>query len=112
MEAKSGGKEIKMLMKPTYKSDPRLNANREINKPDPLLFEELGWDRDPNNPGQKHFRKFTPKALEDTKEIMSRPSEFDTFPIMRGQARGAGGGGGLFSSKKTDQATGEADTTS
>ena len=45
---------------------------------------------------------------------MSRPSEFDTFPIMRGQARGAGGGGlgSLFGSKKTDQATGETDTTS
>ena len=83
MEAKSG-KEVKLLMKPSYRKDERLNASREINKPDALLFEELGWDRNPDEPKEKHYRRFVTKELEHVPEIMSRPSEFNVFPVMRG----------------------------
>ena len=110
MEAKAGNKQIKLIMQPTYMKDERLNASREINKPDALLFEELGWDRDPDAPQEKHYRRFLTKELEHCPEIMSRPSEFNVFPVTRGQARGASTG--LFGGNKTDQATGEADTTS
>jgi len=73
-----------MLIMPNYKEDPRLNASREINKPDAILYEELGYDRDPNEPKEKHYRKFVNKPLETVKAVMSRPSEFNVFPIMRG----------------------------
>jgi len=60
----------------------------------------LGWDRDPENPVEKHYRRFVPKELENVKEVMSRPSEFNVYDIKRGQARGASGG--LFGGGKSD----------
>ena len=38
---------------------------REINIPDPILFEPLGWDREPGVSEEKHYRKFFPKELEN-----------------------------------------------
>ena len=105
MEAKAGNKQIKLIMRPTYIQDERL-VYREINKPDALLYEELGWDRDPDAPKEKHYRRFLPKELEHCPEIMSTPSEFNVYSVKRGQARGASTG--LFGGNKTDQA----DTTS
>jgi len=62
-----------------YKRDDRLNCYREIDKPPSVLFEELGWDRDPENPKEKHYRKFFPIELEQCKDVMSRPSEFECY---------------------------------
>jgi hypothetical protein len=42
----------------------RLGCHREVDAPDPVLFEELGWDRDPTNPVEKHYRKFVINELE------------------------------------------------
>ena len=58
MAAKSGGKEIKMIAEPVYENDPRLNCLREVQIPDPILFEPLGWDREPGVTKEKHYRKF------------------------------------------------------
>ena len=63
--AKHGGKEIKMIDIPHYKMDERLGCHREVDIPSSLLFEPLGWDRDPANPKEKHYRKFTPGPLEE-----------------------------------------------
>jgi hypothetical protein len=53
-----------MILKPKYKEDLRLGCHREVDAPDPVLFEELGWDRDPTNPVEKHYRKFVINELE------------------------------------------------
>lgn len=113
MLAKTGGKEIKMIDKPKYKLDTRLNCYREVQIPDTRLFEELGWDRNPEKPAEKHYRKYVTEGMEDVKEVMSKPSEFHCYELKRGQTRGASssGFGSLFSSAKKDKATGEEDTT-
>lgn len=112
LEAAQGGKEIKLIDKPKYKKDERLGCYREVDAPNGLLFEELGWDRDPENPKEKHYRKFVPQGLEESTEIMSKPSEFKCYDIKRGQTRGAASSGfSLFKSSKKDQTTGEEDTT-
>ena len=38
---------------------------REVEIPDPTLFEPLGWDRVPGESTEKHYRKFFPKELEN-----------------------------------------------
>ena len=94
--------------KPIYKVDERLGCQRECEQPSPILFEELGWDREPGVSTEKHYRSFVPTQLEQTKSIMSKESEFDCFTLKRGQTRGASSS--MFgSSKKT--ADGEEDTT-
>ncbi len=61
MAQKAGGKEIKMITGPTYEMDNRLGCYREVDKPDSVLFEELGWDRRPGEGEyEKHYRKFVP----------------------------------------------------
>lgn len=103
------GGEIKNIVWPEYELDERIGCFREVRAPPPLLFEELGWDPEPNVTKVKHYRAFTNRELELTRTYMSKPSEFDTFQLKRGQARGASSG--LFGGGKKDQATGEADTT-
>ena len=106
--AKLGGREIRMIMEPKYRLDERLGCYREVDKPSAILFEELGWDRNPEEPAEKHYRKFVASELEDTPEVMSKPSEFQCFTLKRGQTRGAKTG--LFGGGKKD-ASGAADTT-
>ena len=84
MAAKNGGKAIKMIMEPTYALDERLGCMREVDKPNAILFEELGWDREPGVSGEKHYRKFVPQELEHTPEVMSKPSEFMCYDLKRG----------------------------
>lgn len=75
MQSKSG-KEIKLIAMPTYAFDERLGCLKEVDHPSSMLFEALGWDREPENPGQKHYRKFVTDELEHTTSVMSKPSEF------------------------------------
>ncbi len=50
-----------MITGPTYEMDNRLGCYREVDKPDSVLFEELGWDRRPGEGEyEKHYRKFVP----------------------------------------------------
>lgn len=101
--AKSGGKEIRLIDKPKYKLDTRLNCYREVDVPDNRLFESLGWDRDPENPSEKHYRKFVTEEMEHSVDVMSKPSEFHCYELKRGQTRGASSSGfSLFSSAKKD----------
>ena len=108
MDEKSGGKEISLILKTSYKIDERLGCQRECDQPPSMLFEELGWDREPGVSSEKHYRKFVASQLEHTKEMMSKESEFDCFTLKRGQTRGASSS--MFGSSKTT-ADGEADTT-
>jgi hypothetical protein len=47
-------------MKPTYSMDERLCCMREDEKPNSILFEELGWDRTIGESEEKHYRAFYP----------------------------------------------------
>ena len=76
MASKEGGKELRMIRETFYENDTRLNCMREVNIPDPILFEPLGWDRVPGESKEKHYRKFFSNALEYVPEVMSKPSEF------------------------------------
>ena len=84
MASKEGGKEVKMIKETVYQLDTRLNCMREIDVPDQILFEPLGWDREPGVSGEKHYRKFFPKELEFETKIMSKPSEFMCYDLKRG----------------------------
>ena len=110
MEAKTGGKEIRMIIEPEYENCERLGCLKEVNAPDAILFEELGWDRDPGVSKEKHYRKFVAKELEHSEEIMSKPSEFNCYDVKRGQSRGAKPSMFSFGSSKKDS-SGEEDTT-
>ena len=98
-----------MIRETFYVNDERLNCMRETDLPSNMIFEPLGWDREPGtDKKQKHYRKFYASHLEDTQEVMSKPSEFMCYNLKRGQSRGAkkslfsfGGG------DKTDASSGE-----
>jgi len=83
----------------------RLNNYEEKDIPPKEVYEPLGWDRIPNETKEKHYRKFYTDELEDIKECMSKPSEFDCFMLKKGQSRGASSGllGGLFGGPKVDE---------
>lgn len=84
----------------------RLRNWEEVDKPPKELYEPLGWDRKPNESGEKHYRKFFTEELEQCEEIMSKPSEFDQFMLKKGQSRGASSGGlmgGLFGGGQVDE---------
>ena len=93
---------------PEYEMDERLGCMRECNVPPAILFESLGWDRDPGVSQEKHYRRFVPIELEKEKTVMSKESEFSCFTLKRGQTRGASSS--MFGSSK-QTAEGEADTT-
>jgi len=42
----------------------RLGCMVESEKPNSILYEELGWDRIPGETTEKHYRTFVPKELE------------------------------------------------
>jgi hypothetical protein len=48
------------------------------------LFEAIGWDRIHNETKEKHYRKYFTEELENVKEIMSTPSDFDQYKLMKG----------------------------
>ena len=58
MEAKSGGKEVRVIVEPQYRLSERLGCMEEIDHPDGILYEALGWDREPSITKEKHYRKF------------------------------------------------------
>jgi len=96
---------------PRYKRDKRLNVWRETNKPSSELYEELGWDREPKETVEKHYRRYYNKELETVKEVMSVPTMFDQFGLKRGQVRGNDGGSmfSMFKKQKKDS-SGNVDT--
>jgi len=100
-----------MIKEPIYINDERLNCMREVEIPSAMIFEPLGWDRVPEQPKEKHYRKFFSKGLEETPEVMAKPSEFMCYDLKRGQSRGAKKSLFSFGDSKTDQNSGEQDTT-
>ena len=83
-EAKTGHA-LKTVMKPKYQMDERLGCMREHDEPNSMLFEALGWDRVAGESTEKHYRAFYPSELEHTPEVMSKPSEFQSFHLRKGQ---------------------------
>lgn len=82
---------------------------REVNEPPGILYEALGWDREPGVSSEKHYRRFTTQELETDKAVMSKESEFSCYEIKRGQTRGASSS--MFGSSKHNEDGGEDTTT-
>jgi len=63
---------------PEYKHDDELMIDREDEdkKPSDKLFVGLGWDEDATTK-RKHYRRFYPNNLEDTKEVLPVPTPFN-----------------------------------
>lgn len=72
------------VVNPKYELDERLNNYKEIEKPPKEMYEPLGYDRKPNETHEMHYRKFYTDELEKVEEIMSKPTEFDTFHLKKG----------------------------
>ena len=83
-----GSTAFRIVLKPEYKLDERLNVHRECNIPPSTLYMPLGWDEVPED-NRKHYRRFFPDELEYVTEIMPKQSPFDQFYLKRGQTRGA-----------------------
>ena len=62
--------------------------DREIDPPASAVFWPLGWDEDATT-DRKHYRRFYPKELERTEEVLPVPSPFQSYDILKGQTRGA-----------------------
>ena len=91
----------KNIITPKYSFDERLKIKREINKPPPTLYMELGHNEDPPENAEddkKHYRKYFPDELENNKDIFPK-HPFHKADIIRGQSRGLKKGGllNLFS---------------
>jgi hypothetical protein len=68
---------MKVVIEPEYALDPRLNVYVETNQPPNTLYEAIGWDRIHNETHEKHYRKYFTQELENVKEVMSSPSDFN-----------------------------------
>jgi len=78
------------------------------------VFMGLGWDPKPTVDKVRHYRRFYEQGLEQCKEVMEKPTMFDSYDIKKGAARGNSGGllgglGSLFKKKKVDS-SGQEDT--
>ena len=84
--------------------------DREIDHPPSAVFLPLGWDEDATTL-RKHYRRFYPKELERTEEVLPVPSPFQSYDILKGQTRGAKAGfwASLTNNVKTDD-SGEVST--
>ena len=101
---------MRMIIEPKYENCERLGCMKEVDEPEGILYEALGWDREPGISKEKHYRKFVAEELEHCEEVMSKPSEFNCYDVKRGQSRGAKKSAFSFGSTKKD-ASGEEDTT-
>ena len=76
----------KNVLLPRYEFDNRLKMMREVNKPPPSLYMEIGYNATPPmNPevDKKHYRKFYDDELENCKDIFEE-SPFYTVDVVRG----------------------------
>jgi hypothetical protein len=103
---KNAGEEAhKNIILPKYEYDDRLKIFREVNKPPPTIYAELGYN--PAHPvdqaaEKKHYRRFYDDELENIKEIFPK-KPFHQCDIIRGQSRGLNKGWfSFFSTTKTD----------
>lgn len=113
MTAQDKARVNKIVIQPIYKLDERLKVQVETVEPPANLFEGVGWDRIPNETHERHYRRFYTTELENCKELMSNPSDFNQYSLTKGQVRGASSSllKGLFSSsKKVDSESGEVST--
>lgn len=97
------------MVEPKFEMNERLNIHVEVDEPPEEIFMALGYNKD-HEDGNKQYRKYYYKALEDLKDIMpSRP--FDTYDIKRGAVRGNKKGlFSVFKKKKKKTADGEIDS--
>ena len=92
---------MKSIVLPSYEWDDRLKIMREVKKPPPTVYTELGFN-DEYTDGRKHYRRFYDDELENDKDIFKKPT-FHTFDIQRGQSRGNKKGFfSMFSAPETD----------
>lgn len=83
-------KHARNIMWPKYTEDTQLQVWREnaADVPPKELFIGLGWDKDKDSK-TRHYRRFYTEELENVKEIIPKPSPFNSYDVKRGQTRGA-----------------------
>ena len=86
-----------VVVMPKYKKDARLGIDKEYNIPPAELYIPLGWDEDATTK-RKHYRHYEPDELENSADVFPNgPSPFHSYNVIKGQTRGMGPEGGLFS---------------
>jgi len=95
---KKGDDAHKVVLKPKYKIDERLNVYKEYDVPPANMFIGLGWDED-NTTDRKHYRQFYPDELENNKELFPTKSPFNSYNIVFGVAKGNNDKPKMFSNK-------------
>ena len=65
---------------PQYEQDERLKVDREVNQPNTVLYEALGWDEE-RSTERKHYRLFYNDELENIKQIFPKASPFNSYSI-------------------------------
>ena len=101
---KTGTDPSAVIIMPKYKKDKRLNIDKEFGAPPANLYIPLGWDEDQDTK-RKHYRKYYMDELENNREIFPTESPFNSYKMIRGQARG-GSSNGLFSKAKVADPSG------
>ena len=71
-------------MYPKYQLNERLNVQVEVGIPPKEIFEPLGWDRVKGESTEKHYRRFYTDELENVKEVMSTPTDFNQYTLKKG----------------------------
>ena len=84
MTAQDRSRVNKTVIEAEYVLDNRLKVNVETNQPPANLYEPLGWDRIPTETHEKHYRRFYTTELENCREVMSRPSDFNQYDVIKG----------------------------
>lgn len=80
---KKGDDAHKVVLKPKYKIDERLNVYKEYDIPPDNMFIGLGWDED-NTTNRRHYRQYYPDELENNKELFPQKSPFNAYDIVYG----------------------------
>lgn len=73
-----------MLVRPQFEAD-RKGKLREINKPDPDVYMQIGYNRSPDD-GMMHYRYLIDSELEKAEYIEESP--FEQYDVLKGQNRG------------------------
>lgn len=78
-------KHARNIMWPKYTEDTQLQVWREnaADVPPKELFIGLGWDKDKDSK-TRHYRRFYTEELENVKEIIPKPSPFNSYDVKRG----------------------------
>lgn len=106
---KKGDDAHKVVLKPKYKIDERLNVYKEYDIPPENMFIGLGWDED-NTTNRRHYRQYYPDELENNKELFPQKSPFNAYDIVYGMPKQDNAKPKMFSNRNIRTSCGEEET--